>query len=151
MKAPAKSISGLKTNYWSSLPVQVCLFTLTEKVCTLIIESYLVRSVLGSRPPLLPISYKSAQTQQQLVHSRSGVGRIECLFSQPFISGSLESPMAASPAQSYHPSSTYFHQECQWFFDPPPSRQLILKISTAHKMSKYCTYRVSQKSGFFGW
>ena len=50
------------------------------------------------------------------------------------IAGSLESPLAASPAQSYHPSSTYFHQQCQWFFDPPPSRQLILKISTAQKM-----------------
>ena len=50
--------------------------------------------------------------------------------------GSLESPLAASPAQAYHPSSTYFHQECQWFFDPPPARQLILKISTAQKMSK---------------
>ena len=52
------------------------------------------------------------------------------------ILGSLESPLAASPAQSYHPSSTYFHQQCQWFFDPPPSRQLILKISTAQKMGK---------------
>jgi hypothetical protein len=51
-------------------------------------------------------------------------------------SGSLESPLAASPAQSYHPSSTYFHQQCQWFFDPPPSKQLILKISTAQKMGQ---------------
>ena len=50
--------------------------------------------------------------------------------------GSLESPLAASPSQAYHPSSTYFHQECQWFFDTPPARQLILKISTAQKMSK---------------
>ena len=49
--------------------------------------------------------------------------------------GSLESPLAPS-SEAYHPSSTYFHQECQWFFDPPPARQLILKISTAHKMSK---------------
>ena len=51
--------------------------------------------------------------------------------------GSLESPLAASSStQAYHPSSTYFHHECQWFFDPPPARQLILKISTAQKMSE---------------
>ena len=51
--------------------------------------------------------------------------------------GSLESPLTASSStQAYHPSSTYFHHECQWFFDPPPARQLILKISTAQKMSE---------------
>lgn len=57
--------------------------------------------------------------------------------------GSLESPLAASPAQSYHPSSTYFHQQCQWFFDPPPSRQLILKISTAQKMTDCLTWNAT--------
>ena len=57
--------------------------------------------------------------------------------------GSLESPLAPS-SEAYHPSSTYFHQECQWFFDPPPARQLILKISTAHKMSKsFKTFSIS--------
>ncbi len=50
------------------------------------------------------------------------------------IIGSLESPMSLSPAQSYfQPTSTYFHQNCQWFFDPPPSRQLVLEISTMQK------------------
>ena len=63
--------------------------------------------------------------------------------------GSLESPMAASSSsEAYHPSSTYFHQECQWFFDPPPARQLILKISTAHKMSEYKSF-VNLNHGFF--
>ncbi|XP_059096393.1 uncharacterized protein LOC131890919 [Tigriopus californicus] len=44
--------------------------------------------------------------------------------------GSLESPLSHTNAQSYFPSSTYFHQHCQWFFDPPPARQLVLEIST---------------------
>jgi len=57
--------------------------------------------------------------------------------------GSLESPLAASPSQAYHPSSTYFHQECQWFFDTPPARQLILKISTAQKMSDCLTWNAT--------
>ena len=62
---------------------------------------------------------------------------MDCGSKTSFIfTGSLESPLAASPSQAYHPSSTYFHQECQWFFDTPPARQLILKISTAQKMSK---------------
>eukprot|EP00093_Oithona_nana_P013342 13342.XXX_253715_241698_1 [CDS] Oithona nana genome sequencing. len=56
--------------------------------------------------------------------------------------GSLESPLAPS-SEAYHPSSTYFHQECQWFFDPPPARQLILKISTAHKMSDCLTWNAT--------
>ena len=66
------------------------------------------------------------------------------------ISGSLESPLSASSStQAYHPSSTYFHHECQWFFDPPPAKQLILKISTAQKMSKYMQHRISRKISFF--
>ena len=60
----------------------------------------------------------------------------------PFFSaGSLESPMALSPAQSYfQPTSTYFHQHCQWFFDPPPSRQLVLDISTLQKGGGWKTH-----------
>ena len=38
-------------------------------------------------------------------------------------------------AQTFYPS-TYFHQSCQWFFDPPPSRQLVLEISTMQKGGK---------------
>ena len=53
-----------------------------------------------------------------------------------FLSGSLESPLSASPIQSYHQSSTYFYQNCQWFFDPPPARELLMKISTTQTMGK---------------
>ena len=56
------------------------------------------------------------------------------LFSS--ISGSIESPLSASPIQSYHQSSTYFYQNCQWFFDPPPARELLMKISTTQTMGK---------------
>ena len=54
-----------------------------------------------------------------------------------FISGSLESPLSASPIQSYHQSSTYFYQNCQWFFDPPPAKELLMKISTTQTMGKF--------------
>ena len=53
------------------------------------------------------------------------------------ISGSLESPLSASPIQSYHQSSTYFYQNCQWFFDPPPARELQMKISTTQTMGMF--------------
>ena len=71
------------------------------------------------------------------------LGKLRFCSNLIHFAGSLESPLAAS--QAYHPSSTYFHQECQWFFDPPPARQLILKISTAHKMSKF---PISRLNGF---
>ena len=77
------------------------------------------------------------------------------LIHRILISGSLESPLSASSStQAYHPSSTYFHHECQWFFDPPPAKQLILKISTAQKMSKYLQQgiqknRVNNDRNFF--
>ena len=47
--------------------------------------------------------------------------------------GSLSSPMSTHPLQSYHLRSTYFHQYCQWFFDPPPARKLSLKIASEHE------------------
>ena len=57
-----------------------------------------------------------------------------------FISGSLESPLSASPIQSYHQSSTYFYQNCQWFFDPPPAKELLMKISTTQTMGKFTVF-----------
>ena len=59
-----------------------------------------------------------------------------------FLSGSLESPLSASPIQSYHQSSTYFYQNCQWFFDPPPARELLMKISTSQTMGMLKTIRI---------
>ena len=49
------------------------------------------------------------------------------------IAGSISSPMSTYPLQSYHLRSTYFHQHCQWFFDPPPAKKLSLKIASEHE------------------
>ena len=76
----------------------------------------------GWRLPLL------ATFSEELARHTSS--HLSSLFSLSLFTGSLESPMALSPAQSYYPSSTYFHQHCQWFFDPPPSTKVVLKIST---------------------
>lgn len=103
-------------------------------------------NVISSSSLSLVYNVADFKAERRLAYSASYVFHNEETCGSRRISssqGSLESPLAASPAQAYHPSSTYFHQECQWFFDPPPARQLILKISTAQKMSDCLTWNAT--------